>query len=341
MIQNLRLYSPDDSGRGLTAHIPLEDFFESWYCSERAADKRRRPVSPATIARRKAALGWWTRLMATKLRPMGPHLSEITEEHLTMFASALATATYRRGPFGRPIALSQVSQIRTMQEVQLVIAAAGPTNGRSLRAGLIERPPAIWTEPIDAWPKPTWTLEEARKIYAAAAVSTLPARCKISVDAWRRLARSVLSIWFYTGHRASTYQHLQWPDLVEEQPGRWRLNVVAVKSRKRERIAIHYRLLDDLKKLQGLDPLCIVPLPVSYSCLCSQHTAWQQAAGVRIHSPQAWRRLHSDQIAASGFDMARSLAQQSLQHSSASITTSFYTAAIDTARLSLPDLAES
>lgn len=337
----LRVFSADDSFE-VSAFNSVSTFFESWYVPAVMSNKRRKPISKLTIDRRRAAVAWWPRLMATPARPAGPLMGEITDESLQDFAERLKTATYSRGL--RKIGLSPVSQTRTMEELMIVIQAAGPVSGRRMRAAILADPPNVYVVQHSQFPKPTWALDEARSLVARIATLPPPQRWTLTDNDFRVLMRATVALWFYTGHRARTYLRLDQSALVETFPGEWRLDIAAsVKTGKLARVAIHARLLVELQALASLwrSSKRLIPWPIHYSAICKQYRALQSLAGFsksRIMSPQAWRRLHSDQIAGTGFSMARSLAQQSLGHSSPAVTESHYSAIRDLAILRLPDI---
>ena len=340
----LRLFSPegDDS---VSLRSSLKEYFEDWYVPRLLNNPSRRPVSIATIDRRRAAVHWWARLMATARNPAGPPLGEITRETLTEFASKLAAANYRRGKYSTSqFKLSRVSQIRTQEEIQIVLATLGPAAGKHLRAGLLAEVPSIYVPPAECFPKSNWLFVEACKI-ARAIPNTVPPRIRgrhqLDAATYHALSEATIALWFYTGHRATTYQRLRWADLLERRVGEWYLQIESVKTRKLDRIAVHPQLLQRLEPLRSLSTEYIIPWPCTYSAVVAAHADWQSVAGIETKnrlSPQAWRRLHSEEIAKLGFALARNLAAGALGHSSAAITESHYTSARDAAVLMLPNL---
>jgi len=143
---SLRVYAGDDSLKA-SEFSTVQDFFLHWYVPNATTTKRRKPTSLATInSRRRPAVNWWTRLMATKKRPFGPLLNEVTDDHLLEFRNKLVDATYRRGKAGQALKLAEKTQVRTVEEIELVLGAAGPPAGRKLRAGFIADPPKIYRD---------------------------------------------------------------------------------------------------------------------------------------------------------------------------------------------------
>jgi len=342
----LRLFNPDDSGnsRTVSAFWSVRDFVELWYLPALLADPTRRPPSEKTINKRRVAAAWWSDLMGTTKRPDGPALGDITTDDLALFRGRLATAFYRRGKLGERRALSPFSQFRQCEELQTILNAAGPRLGRRVRAGVLPEVPAIFLESPTVWPKDCWTIDEAKRIFAALSSFSKIGRLKIPAEKYRQFATASLAFWFYTGHRASTIFHIKKEGLVQVRPGQWFLFIDhSVKTRKRDRVAVHPALLDALRPLwsAALPSGPLISWPILYRGLFDHHADWQTAAGLdpgRTFGPQAWRRLHAAAIAQSGYQSARDLAAGSLGHSSVSITETFYASIRDAAVLSLPDL---
>lgn len=347
----LRVFSGSASPEGVAPNQPdsswsLAAFFGRWYCPAMRADRRRRPPSPKTLERRGAAIAHWSRLMASESRPDGPWLGEIGHATLDLFRARLAEATYQRGPTGTVRRLSETSQIRTLQEVQIVLAAAGPA-GRGPRAGILTDPPLVYVERVECFPGMHWSLEEARAI--AAACESLPAclpRRGVSkewpAEAWRALWRATLAFWFYSGHRATTAYQLEWSQLVEVEPGVWMLRIArSVKTRKSDQLRVHPRLLACFGVLRSLklSDRYVIPWPLHYATLGEQHRLLQGLAGVTKRLPiKTWRGMHSEWLARAGLGAAEQLASESLGHSSRDVTRGSYFSARNLLIPAMPDL---
>lgn len=341
-MNSLRIFNPEGSGSfPVSAASSLSDFFERWYVPEATQNKSRKPTGPKTIQKRRDSVNWWRRLMATAARPDGPPLGEITESELELFLQRLSTATYRRGPLSQLRHLSEVTQIQHVKQIQIVLRAAGPTDRRLLRAAILSQSPALYLEPIEFEIKETWPIEAAKQL-AAAACNAVPSRhAKISVSDYQRLAKGTLALWFYTGHRATTYSILTWDCLTETKPGVWKLKIRhSIKTRKSDTLIVHPQLAECLLECKGLDETYILPWPLNYRAVQKHHKRWQIEAGLTaIFPPQAWRRLHLDEIAKTPYETAAKLASDAAQHASRTITEQSYsTMARDMAILSLPDL---
>ena len=306
------------------------------------ANTRRKPTGPATIAKRRNAVGWWTRLMATDKRPKGPKLNEITDEHLIQFRSLLESATFRRSANGIDRPLAAFTKKSIVDEVMVVIAAAGPKNKSSIRAELLTNPPHIYIEKLPAFPKITWSIDEAKQVARGLLTVTPHGTWTHSVEWYRKLSIAWLCLLVYTGHRASTYRILKASDLLEFRPGYWVIDVAkSVKTGKPDRIPVHRRLLKSLNDLG--ERAGMIEWPISYRSLFNHFKAWQRHAGLpekRIISPQAMRRFHAQELQRTGFTEIEKMASSSLGHSSTAMTAGHYSNARDLAVLSLPDLWE-
>ena len=341
-----QLYDPSGDRSAVSSRSTLLEFFTDWYLPRVRDDKSRKPVSESTLKRRHAAVQWWTRLMGSKKRiDDSPSLLGITQQHLTEFKKLLTECTYQRGGIGSERrTLSPMSQMRTLQEIHIVLGATGPPDGTKIRAGLIQKPPKIYIEPVNMFPKPTWTLDEAIRIAQTAGTCDPPESWSFDRQAWHALARATVAIFFYTGHRATTYERLQRNSLHQVKPGLWVLDIIqSVKTGKMDRVPVHRQLLSCLQEVQKVQKLAncsqLIPWPVKYRAVAGYHERWQVAAGLpadRRFSPQAWRRLHAESLQQSVYDMANRLASQSLGHSNSTTTQDHYS--LSAARLYMPDL---
>jgi hypothetical protein len=339
---SLRVYAGDE-GHVASEFSTVQDFFLHWYVPNATKTKRRKPTSMATInSRRRPAVKWWTRLMATKTRPFGPLLNEVTDDHLLEFREFLRDATYRRGRGGQLLKLGEKTQVRTVEEIEVVLGSAGPAAGRKLRAGFIADPPKIYLEQPPAFPKDTLTFEEAKQTAMGLDTFEKPKFWKESTELYRLMAKATLAFWFYTGHRATSYQFLKRSDRVERRNGCQYLQIrKSVKTSKAVRLVIHPQLSDCLNALpdNGQDSL-FIDWPIRYNAVAKNSLRWQRHAGiVEPLSPQTWRRLFDDEIAMTPYKAASKLASMALDHSSSAVTEGSYsTAARDMAILSLPNL---
>lgn len=276
--------------------------------------------------------------MCDRLRPDGPLLFEITDETLSQFGERLGDATYQRGRTGPKRSLSSSSINTILNELQIVLAAAGPRCGRQLRAAVLDDPPLIYHDPPDPIPKPCWTIDEARQIFASAGTddAVLPG---LSDDQYQRLARATIGIWYYTGYRSKIYQRLRWSDCEQRQPGVWFAKLREKKTGKARLVVIHPHLLDMLEACRGMDAHFCIPWNCSYETVSRRHQTWQRDIPAdRRMSPQAWRRTHASMAGTLGLDAAIGTAQVALGHSSASITDAHYFSAHNSVILRFPQL---
>lgn len=340
----LRLFDIDDEAPH--ADWTLLDFFDRWYAPTVLGDRSRRPTSQATLDRRRKPVEYWTDLMKSPEHPWGPPICGITTDMLAIFRDRLRTATYSRGPLGFPRPLSETTQLRAMQELQIVLAACG-ASGRGPRAGLLAQPPRIWTEAVECEPPEVWTIAEARAI-AAAIDLTKPPQCRnngsqrLDIARMRDLARATLALWYYTGHRSSTYRILRWEQLIEARPGVWYLRISrSVKTRKADKVRVHPELRELIEKLRGMDADKIFPWPVSYWAIADWHSRWQIAAELpasRRLPIKTWRAMHAAALSGLALNSAEQLASVTLGHSSTEITRSSYHSARNALLPLLPPL---
>lgn len=336
--------------RGDHSHEPsqnstLQDFFLNWYVPEVTETTERKPTSMSTInSRRRPAVRWWTQLMATKTRPFGPLLCEITSNDLQKFRERLKTATYQRGKRGKVRLLSEIHQQRQVEEIELILNSAG--QGKR-GAKLIDSPPKIYLSPVPMFPKDTLTMEEARKVAKGLDTFPMTKRWEEAPEVYRLRAKATIAFWFYTGHRKVTFQHTRRGDIIKQRNGGVCLHVrQSVKTSKLDKIAMHPQLVSSLEAWfavsPGDDTTPLISWPMHMRTLFNHHERWQLHAGISEPlSPQTWRRLHSDEIGATPFKLAQQLASETLGHSTTAITEASYSGtARNLAILSLPNLFE-
>jgi len=220
----LRLFDPDNrkpETNEVSAAWPLQTFFTRWYKPQLAGSRRRKPVKASTIERRYFAVRWWSRLMAEPGKPLGPSLRDIDEDMLELFSQRLEAATYRRGPRAMPRKLGAITRQRHLEELFIVLNACGPRSGTRPRATILADPPSIYVDEVPIWPKATWTIDEAKKLATSTETIQPPRRWPLTDQQYRSLAQATIALWFYTGHRARSYEHIRHSDLVESAPGQW------------------------------------------------------------------------------------------------------------------------
>ncbi len=315
----------------------LSKFFERWYVGQATTTRSRKPAGDKTIASRRVGVRYWTELMATKKRPEGPRLNEITVDHLEQFRDRLRTVTYQRHTNSAERQLSESTQFARFTDVVILLSAAGPIDGNRIRAGVLESVPRLYHQGPVHFPKETWTLDEMRQV--AESIDTFETKTD-NIDRYRDLARAWLALLFYSGHRASTYKVIGSDDLVETRPDAWFIDIKkSVKTGKADRVAVHPQLLELLKRCGEGSP--IINWPFGYRRLYDHFKAWQIHAGLpenRIFGPQAMRRLNAQVMLSLGVDQAQAAASNSLGHSSVSMTAGHYADAKNTFRLMMPDL---
>lgn len=310
----------------------LRKFYRGWYVDAVMSNPRKKSPSEKTLRIRGRAVDICSELMGN------PRLKDIDEPMLEDCRKDLFSYKFKRGENGEERTFAKATAHGYMQELLIVLKATGPKNGNMTRAGILDDPPSIYIEPLPLFPKDHWSIDDARLIVAAAMKAVPPRSWIWGVDLYRKLALASLALWFYTGHRATTYQFLDWSALVERADG-WYLDIErSVKTGKPDRIAVHPKLLEAIEACRGIDETKIIRWPIKHRAVFDNHKRWQRDAGVTVHGIQAWRRLHSNQMAVNGLDIAKNVASSTLGHSSSTVTSGSYVNVENIVRLQLPDL---
>lgn len=324
----------------------LPKFFRQWYTPAIQSDPNRKPVSDKSIAKLADAVAWFVAIVGTDQQPEGPPLAQITVETLADFRDALPFGQYPRSPKANAKLYSlKPKTIQNHQKaIQTILAATGPAVPGRLRAGIIPNPPSLYVDRAPDWPKDAWTITEARRIFAAIG-ETRPRRKRRDEQKIQTIARAIVAFWFYTGHRAQTYQALTWSQLHNEQSPDGRpatfLFLRSVKTGKPDKIVAHPHLVELVELCRGFDPSLILPLPITYSALCKRHQDWQRTARIpelRQSAPQRWRRTHLSELHATGIHDARELLRTAAGHASATTTDRHYFGTRNAHILQLPRL---
>ena len=150
---------------GLSANSTLLEFFDRWFLPHVL---RRKETSEKTIGLYKNSLTWWKNLTGD------PPLGGVDEFVLTRFDEGLREATYRRTEIGEERSLAGYTRMKHLKTVRTILLRTGPTtHPRFPAAELLARTPYFpVTAPRAQRPKPPFTIDEARRIFAAAARMT-------------------------------------------------------------------------------------------------------------------------------------------------------------------------
>lgn len=213
-----------------------------------------------------------------------------------------------------------------------LIRAAGPRYDPSdARARILREVPYVPIATAEWETKPSFTLEEARQIAAAAKRMNKPELPEwLNCELWWQTR---LALFYFTGLRSGTVLQLRWKYLVEEN-GETRLKVPGeiVKTGKATEVSLHPQLcllLSCVRAKRG-DPLpdeLILPPGCGYRHFLTLHTELQELAGIseaRRQSPHAWRRTHGVQIDLLGATDGDELTRRALDHSHVRVSRASY-----------------
>lgn len=326
--------SGDDSSRpgssgGLDPWMTLSEFFEQWYLPIVLIG---RGQSQGTITVYRDALRWWKQLTGD------PPLAQIDEYTISAFAEGLRSTRYRRGKLGPWRSLSEECQSKHLRTVRALLNGAGP--GRDPKRpskGLIAHAPVVSVPHLEPEPKPTFTLEQARQIVAAAAKFPHPDLAGLWPGDWWR---GYLGTLYVAGFRPGTVRLLEWPMLVQKESVWW-LKVprrIVPKTHKGIQVTLPTWLGDLLASWPRMG-LQMFPYSRHKDTLGDDHKALQRAAG--LEQPlelKAWRRFHGDQMERMGLKLAEHIGRVALDHADAETTKRHYVDLINELRLKLPCL---
>lgn len=334
----LRLWTPDvdtDEPGGISPRMTLCDFFDEWYLpivlsGERAAARK-------TVLIYRDALRYWTRLTGN------PRIEDLTDYTTATFASAMRTATYRRGKLGAEQPLRPRTQRKLIGALRAVLVRVGPTvDPRRRGKGLLrEAPQLVLERPSRTRVKPAFDIADARRIFAAAGTAewhwNKPGRGSVLRQPQSVPAHLLLPAWiaclYYTGQRTGTTLLLDWSMVRERAGGVWfEIDERCVpKTHKAVDVYchpdLHALLLAVRRANTNPQDQRLFPFQGCYKALVTRHRVLQQQAGIpaeRRQSPQAWRRTHATELAKVGAQSGYEAARRALDHSSESVTKDFY-----------------
>jgi len=278
-----------------------------------------------TVASYWESLGWWQALTGD------PPIQAIDDYTLADFKTRLRDeATWKRGPAGSPQRLSKATQIKHLRQLRTLITVA-------FNKGLLAEMPRLLVGKVKGRPKPHFSVDDARRIVAAAPHMPRARRRLWNVepgDWWQ----AVVLVLFYTGLRIGTVLELRRSMLARDDryPGPY-LKIPGelideggetkkvVKTRNDVDKYLHPLAWQAIQRLATPDR--IFPWPHCRRHLIDRHEHLQRLAGIaadKLLSPQAWRRTHSTEMAKLGADYGRRIAQQTLDHADQRTTSQFY-----------------
>lgn len=308
-------------GHAPTADWTLSEFFARWFLPVVLAGEGE--TSPSTVGLYRDAVVWWARLTGD------PPIKQIDAYTVAKFLEGLRAATYRRGLRGPARPLAEYTQRKHQVAIRALLRrlGAGPGDDERSFAELVPRPPRLKVARAAAGePKPTWSLVEARGIFAACHQLRPPELADVAAGDWWRALVLVL---YSTGVRIGTARRLEW-NMVEERADGWWLKIpkrIVPKTHKPIAIPLTSETHAALLRLKRSGQAAVFVWPHCLRHLATCHDRLQQLAGLARaarHSPQAWRRLHGQQLALLGAEEGQRVAQAALDHADGKTTSRHY-----------------
>lgn len=342
----LRLFDNDLPEETDWARCTLRDVFERWFIPQVLEDpeEREEPAAPGTITLYRDALKWWEGTTGN------PRTGEITRDTLRAFIFGLKTSEYRRGVSGRGRLLSASSRNKHKKQIRAIlrrlVKGAEPPS-----LPILEARPKLKTFSVDQMPKPTpeWAhfkmlIDRMNEINFMRGLLAPPH--VQPVHFWRAL----LATLYCCGWRLGTTLALDWSWLTQGEVLRIELpSKSSVKTGKWDirpapswliahwhRQTVNFRAGDFPTPTKGL----IFGQKFARKRLLRSWERIQRklAPKSRVYSFQALRRLHGDTMTAVGYDVAKTMAQLSLQHADAKTTQKHYARIVEAGILRLPEV---
>jgi integrase len=327
------------------ASMRLGEFFEQWYCPYFLRDAglfRATPASEHQVRKVRDAVRRWQQLSDD------PPIGQISNERLKVYRfDQLPKASWSRSNAANRILrpLSEQTRYDDLRSLDQVLSRLGqPRDAQDRRLGVFVLAPTFGRLPKpDPDPGQPIPIETARQIAAAAARWSWPRRRK---DGPRRPAMPA-NLWaclflataYYLGVRRRTVMSLRWSGIVQEPD--WRAVVIRSgdkKDGKRTLLSLHPQL-DQLLRLAAQyseSDEHILPWYGDQSAASKFHEQIAATADAATYTLHDWRRTHRQQMERLGAGRGADLAQEALEHSDASITSTYYGSEANWYRQRLP-----
>jgi integrase len=321
----------DQLPTNVTVNMRLPQFFHRWF----------KPIvidgeglAEGTELGYLTLLRWWKQLTSD------PPLRLIDPFVVATFSARLRKATYRRGPLGkeRPLSAHRVSvMLRNLRALLNRCGAQREPNKQT--AGLPLKVPAVPVESIESDPKPCFTLDEAKRIVAAARFIDCP---KLDgIEPWQ-FWRALLAWYYVTSLRRGSLLRLEWSMLRHDGHYCWATVPARLvgKTKKPKRIVLPPWCWREVEHWPRRSERIFL-WPHDDDHLNDVHYRLQTLAGIAEEqqlSIQGWRRTHGDAMGNEGLEIAERLAQMALDHSDRRTTKQHYVDFENRVRLRLPPL---
>lgn len=325
------------------AAMTLLEFFEGWYVPYYLLDAglfRARAASQHQVQKVRDAVRRWARV--TGDMPIG----KIGNERLKTYRFVeLPKVGWSRGRGQDRIVrlLSEQTRYDDLRSLDQVLSRLGmPKDAQDRRLGVFVLAPTFGRIPKpDPDPGRPIQLDVARRVAAAAAKwrwpprrKEGPARPSLPGNLWCCLLVGSL---YYLGVRRRTALSLRYSLIVDEPD--WRAIAVRAgdkKDGKRTLLSIHPQL-DELIRLAQLiaGDDRIVPWDGAECVVSDWHSRMLKSVGAS-HTLHDWRRTHRQQMERLGAGAGEKLAQEALEHSDLSITSTYYGSEANWYRQRLP-----
>jgi integrase len=321
---------PDESRGKVSENIRLDQFYRRWF----------KPIvidgeglSPGTEKVYEGLLAWWKQLTSD------PPLRLIDEFTVAAFAKRLRTATYKRGKLGQERPLGEQRAWILLRTLRALLNRIGPSHDpRKMTAALSVRMPVVPMTPVEPDLKAAFSLEQARRIVAAASDFNRP---RIEGITPKQFWRGILAFLFVTGLRRGAVLKAEWSML--HRTDHWQLRIPGnrvAKTGKGKWCSIPDWAMAAIESWPRNQPQIFV-FPHDVDHLNDLHYELQTIAGIPAEdqlSIQGWRRTHSNAMGDLGLDLATRLSQRALDHADAATTKRHYADFENRVRLKLPPL---
>jgi integrase len=323
--------NPDERAHGkVSENVRLEQFYRRWF----------KPIvidgeglSTGTERVYEGLLVWWKQLTSD------PPLRLIDEFTVAAFAKRLRSATYKRGKLGQERPLGEQRVWILLRTLRSLLNRIGPSHDpRKMTAALPVRMPVVPMTPVEPDLKAAFSLEQAKRIVAAASDFNRP---RIEGITPAQFWRGILSFLFVTGLRRGAMLAAEWSMLHRTDHWQLRLPGKSVsKTNKGKWFSIPdwaMRTIESWPRNQS--KIFVFPHDVDH--LNDLHYELQTIAGIPSAdqlSIQGWRRTHSNAMGDLGLDLATRLSQRALDHADAATTKRHYADFENRVRLKLPPL---